>query len=265
MRPLKSTLGFRFMRKTMPNSSNESPIRESRAILITCSIIFVCFAVIPFIFLFRHDPSFGKKLLFLIFAPIIGYLFYLVVYTGPPFFLLLFSKKTRSDNREISKLEKVYLKSSRRLIIKRFGLLAYFKFFGRINKGLNSGYEYCTNLLQHKKAESEDNLRFYIFMQLYECSILDGKYRRAIDYLEMAQKIKPGDFLTCYWTAEVNELIGNAEKAIGTYQNIIANSTPISENLKVYLNKQVERVKTQGPKSPSPMPGLKYMSYQPNI
>jgi hypothetical protein len=121
-----------------------------------------------FCFLFRHDPSFGKKLLFLIFAPIIGYLFYLVVYTGPPFLLLLFSKKTRSDNREISKLEKAYFKSSRRLIIKRFGLLAYFKFFGGINKGLNSGYEYCTNHLQHKKAESDDNLRFNHSMALTE-------------------------------------------------------------------------------------------------
>ena len=245
----------------MQNSSKESFISKNRAILITCSIIFICFAVIPFLFLFRHDPGFGKKLLFLIFAPIIGYLFYLVVYTGPPFLLLLFSKKTRSDNREISNLEKAYFKSSRRLIIKRFGLLAYFKFFGGINKGLNSGYEYCTNLLQHKKAESDDNLRFYIYMRLYECSIIDGKYRRAVDYLEMAQKIKHDDFLACYWTAETNELIGNAEKAISIYQNIIADSTPISNSLKGYLKKQIERVKTKGPKTPSPMPGLKYMSY----
>jgi tetratricopeptide (TPR) repeat protein len=123
------------------------------------------------------------------------------------------------------------------------------------------GFEYCTNLLQHKKVESDDNLRFYILMRLYECSILDGKYGRAVDYLDKAQKIKPSDILANYWTAEANELIGNAEKAIRTYQDIVANITPISDSLRGYLNKQIERVKTKGPKSPSPMPGLKYMSY----
>ncbi len=98
-------------------------------------------------------------------------------------------------------------------------------------------------------------------MRLYECSIFDEKYKRAVDYLQMAQELNPSDFFVNYWMAETNELIGSAEKAISIYKNIVTNFTYISENLKEYLNLQIERVNTKGPKAPSPMPGLKYMSY----
>lgn len=249
------------MSKKMPKLTKESTLRKNKAILISCSAIFVCFALIPLIFLFAHDPGFGKGLILFIFAPILGYLFYLVVYTGPPLLLLFFSKKSRIDNREIANMENEYHKSSRKLIIKRLGLLAYLKFSGGINRGLNSGFEYCKNLLQHKKVEADENLKFHILMRLYECSFLDEKYGRAVDYLEIAQRIKPGDFLANYLTAETNELIGNADKAISIYQKIVADSTSISDSLKVYLKNQIERIKTKGPKSPSPVPGLKYMSY----
>ena len=239
----------------MTNLAKESTIRKNKSILIVCSAIFVCFALIPLIFLFKHDLSFGKNLILLIFAPILGYLFYLVVYTGPPFLLLIFSNKSRSDYSEIASMEKEHHKSSRRLIINRLGLIAYLKCSGGINRGLNSGYEYCKNLLEHKKVQYEEDLKFHILMRLYECSILDEKYGRAVDYLEMAHKIRPDDFLASYLTAETNELIGNAEKAIRIYQNIVADCTTISDSLKEYLKKQIERIIAKGPQSPSPVPG----------
>lgn len=120
---------------------------------------------------------------------------------------------------------------------------------------------YCKNLLQQKNGETEENLKFYILMRLYECSIIDEKYARAVDFLERALKIRPSDFLASYWNAETNELLGNAEKAIRIYRNIVDDSTFISDSLKRYLEEQIERVITNGPKSPRPVPGLKYMSY----
>lgn len=158
-------------------------------------------------------------------------------------------------------MEIKYQKKSKKLVIKRLGLLAYFNYSGGINRGLNSGYDYCKNILLHQKVESDESLKFHILMQLYKCSIFDEKYGRAVDYLQMALEIKPSDFLVSYWMAETNELIGNAEKAISIYQNIVTNCSCISDSLKEYINIQIERVKTTGPKTPSPMPGLKYMSY----
>lgn len=245
----------------MPDFTKENYNQKNRTLIIICSIILVCLVLSPFIFLFNKNPGFGKVLIVFIFAPVLGYLFYLVFYSGPTFLLLFLTKKSKSKNPEIADMENCYHATTKRLVIKRLGLWAYLKFSGGINRGLNSGYDYCKDLLQTEKVKTDGNLRFFVLIQLYESSLFDGHYNQALDHLKQAQELKPHDFLVRYWMAETTELIGHAEKAIVIYQNIMTDFSDISESLKEYINKKIEHIKIAGPKKPSPMPGLKYMSY----
>ena len=69
--------------------------------------------------------------------------------------------------------------------------------------------------------------------------------------------LKPDDLLLNLRLAEVHEALGSGEKAVHFYQ--IAGEQASSVEIKSYIHRQVERVKTTGPRKATPMPGFRYV------
>ncbi len=145
-------------------------------------------------------------------------------------------------------------------MIKELGWMTYFKIMGGVNRGLITGIDFCTKLLSSEPVQASERLTYHILVKLYKAFLMDGKYHQALERLKIALDLRPGDILTNFRVAEIHESLGQSEAAIQTHRNLIENSDA-PESLKAYFSSQIKRIRTDGPRTRPPMPGLKNMSW----
>ena len=144
--------------------------------------------------------------------------------------------------------------------MKEFGIWNYSKMAGGINKGLNTGIDFCIKIIGSDKVKSNQMLRYHILIKLYKAYLINGQYAEAQEQLILALEIEPKDILTNFWLSETYEYLDRADSAIKSYEELL-NIKDIEPNLKDHILEQIDRVYTKGPRLPAKVPGLKYMSY----
>ena len=85
--------------------------------------------------------------------------------------------------------------------------------------------------------------------------------RSAYSKLQEAIKIYPDNFVIQFRYAISCERVGQAENAIAVYEKALKLIPESSEALTIYVDKQINRVKTKGPSEGATIPGLKYVLY----
>ena len=176
------------------------------------------------------------------------------------FYWYIFGNEIQRDSSEIAKIETSYNNYSKILLMKEFGIWNYSKMAGGINKGLNTGIDFCIKIIGSDKVKSNQMLRYHILIKLYKAYLINGQYAEAQEQLILALEIEPKDILTNFWLSETYEYLDRADSAIKSYEELL-NIKDIEPNLKDHILEQIDRVHTKGPRLPAKVPGLKYMSY----
>ncbi len=233
---------------------------NNKAIILISGMLFICFIIIPLYFLFQLEGNFPIIVLLFVFTPILGFGWYFVFYSAPAFLLVHIGSEIQSESSEIAKLETSYNNYSKKLLMKEFGIWNYSKMAGGINKGLNTGIDFCLQTIESDKVKSSEMLRYHILIKLYKAYLVDGQYAKAQEQLKLALEIKPKEILTNFWLSETFEYLDQSDSAIKSYEELL-NIKDIEPNLKDYILKQIDRVHIKGPRLPAMVPGLKYMSY----
>lgn len=241
------------------NTKNNHDINYKATILISGTLL-ICFIIIPLYFLFQLEGNFPIIVLLFVFTPILGFGWYFVFYSTPAFLLVHIGNEIQRDSSEIAKIETSYNNYSKILLMKEFGIWNYSKMAGGINKGLNTGIDFCIKIIGSDKVKSNQMLRYHILIKLYKAYLINGQYAEAQEQLILALEIEPKDILTNFWLSETYEYLDRADSAIKSYEELL-NIKDIEPNLKDHILEQIDRVHTKGPRLPAKVPGLKYMSY----
>jgi tetratricopeptide (TPR) repeat protein len=117
----------------------------------------------------------------------------------------------------------------------------------------------CQTWVDSKEVHANPDLRFYLLSKLANAYIKEDIYDRASACLEEALAIRPDNLLLNLRLAEVHEARGDGKEAIQAYQTALVQAGSV--DIQSYLSRQIERVKTQGPRKATPMPGLRYVTY----
>lgn len=225
--------------------------KDLKAVYITAFLLLI-FVGPAYIFMFKILPISLSDILMLIPVIVIGsiimLLFYFMGYSVP---------KSRRTNRELALLENFHEETSKKLIVKTFGKQIYRTL--NVNDIEINNKRLCKELLKQDEVKNNVDLKLYIYAKLHKAYLIDENYNQAIEVLNSALKIKPGDIIVMIWIAEAFECIRNIERAISSYE-LILSTQKISSTLKEYVDAQIQRIKIYGTKK-MPITGLKYMTY----
>lgn len=112
----------------------------------------------------------------------------------------------------------------------------------------------CSNLLKKEKSKDNLELQFYLNVKLAKFYMRNSQLREAISALKDALSVKPTNLIANFRIAVLYESIGSGEDAILHYE-LAGRDNVVSKNLKDYLNNQIQRVKTTGPRQKGPYDG----------
>lgn len=76
-------------------------------------------------------------------------------------------------------------------------------------------------ILKIREVVEKDSTNIYGQMMLAKGSLISGQYDKAISRLETVNSIKPGDLDVLLLLAEINERMGNKNKAISWYKELL--------------------------------------------
>ncbi len=116
--------------------------------------------------------------------------------------------------------------------------------------------EICKKLLVHDQVKLKDDNLYYIYMKLSLLAHKEDHVDEEVEFLKSAIELKPDDFLANYRAGVCFEKKGVAEKAIHYYQAALEDTSIHSEELKKYIETQVERVKKRGVMKIPPVYGV---------
>jgi tetratricopeptide (TPR) repeat protein len=115
-----------------------------------------------------------------------------------------------------------------------------------------------TDLLVEPVVRQNDNLRFAVYIKAAEAASKADNHPKAIEYLDQALSIKPGDAIASFRLAEAFERMGQGSDALDAYASALKDSSNTSE-MRRFIASQIDRVKREGPRKKAPMPGLKHL------
>ncbi len=189
--------------------------------------------------------------LFILLVGLVGILAYFVI-----------SKRIPLSDRnchELASLENEIENDSYETITKLLGN----KIYRELNPTLSSIDVYQTSLCKELLNQSDinnNNLRFHLYLKLYKFYYMSESFNNALNAISKALEIYPNKLIIKIWLAEAYEYTANGKKAIDEYESILKLKS-ISYDIKYYIERQVERIKLEGPRKAAPVTGLRYMSY----
>lgn len=116
-------------------------------------------------------------------------------------------------------------------------------------------------LLDKDHVKSDPRKQFYILMRLAKSAWKEGNYESEILYLNEALKFQPNDIVALFRLGNSYEKIGRQQDAINSYNQALNFSHIKTDQLKKYINDQIERIHKKGPCIRPPVPGLRLMLY----
>jgi len=158
--------------------------------------------------------------------------------------------------RELDRMALSAQKESEELIFKKLGKEGFEQML--VEEFMNVDGT-CLQWVGSKEVQADPDLKFYILAKLANVHIKEDNYDQAAACLEEALSLKPDNLLLNLRLAEVHEARGGGKEAIKAYQTALEHA--YVANLQSYLRRQIERVKTKGPRKAAPMPGLRYVTY----
>jgi tetratricopeptide (TPR) repeat protein len=150
------------------------------------------------------------------------------------------------------------LRKAKKILIKAIGWFScqrlYLSELGEIS--WSEGEQYKDII---KKINVEDEDKYYIYIRAGYVLKTKRKYENSIVKLEKAIEIHPATLVPTFMIAQSFERLGEAEKAILAYKTALEDSYCKSNNIREYLNDQIQRVQIKGPSKKSPMSGLRHL------
>ena len=150
------------------------------------------------------------------------------------------------------------LKKAKKVLVNTIGWFScqrlYLSELGEISWSDGEAYK---DIIMNSKIESEH--KYYIYIRAADVHLKKRKYENAINKLENAIELFPEALVANFMLALSFERVGETEKAILAYKNAAKDPLWNSKYLKKYINDQVKRVQTKGPRKKAPMPGLRHL------
>ncbi len=184
---------------------------------------------------------------------VIGFILYQVY-----FFRLLISGEKRSD------LEFNYFKNMKNKLLfeeikRKYGFLCYLKFrIDEYSQFRNFQTKILFDMLNYSNSCKIGNL---VYFKLAEIARLSDSTEKEKVFLEKALDSKKEDVYYNILLAICYEKLGDGIMAIKRYEMVINLCGNISEALKSYIEKQINRVKSNGPRRKPPIPGLRFLTW----
>jgi tetratricopeptide (TPR) repeat protein len=163
-----------------------------------------------------------------------------------------FSPPKRRTTQEYEKAEKTFEESGNRIIIETFGTETFQKLYmDELNWLPKVAIEVCNELVGKKESKANPDITFHIYIKLAKFYARDGRLKDAIRVLRDALLIRPTNLIANYRIATLLESVGSGDDAISHYQ-LAEEDQLVSKDLKVYLETQIRRVRTEGPRQKGP-------------
>ena len=118
--------------------------------------------------------------------------------------------------------------------------------------------EIFNTIIRRAELENSVDKRFLLYMAAVEVANRVDDARRSIDTLKHAILLKPTDVVANFWLARAYERLGSAKEAVQAYETALMDPSITSEHLKAFLNRQVQRVRINGPDRGPALSTLKY-------
>ncbi|HUN55587.1 MAG TPA: hypothetical protein VMU29_10570 [Smithella sp.] len=157
----------------------------------------------------------------------------------------LFSSSRRKITGDYERAEKRFEESSNQLILNAFGYETFeHSYMGKFDK----------NLIHKEECEKNPELKFCLLVKLGLVYARDGQLKEAIQAFLDALSLKPADLIANFRIATLYESIGSGDKAIQHYE-ILKKYNNLAGNFDDYLDNQIKRIKTKGPRQRGPYDG----------
>ncbi len=223
----------------------------------TFAIIFLFFLIIPvYIFALWVLPfSISTIIKYAILVLLIGL-------TAIFVYVVLAQKIPSSDRicRGLALLENEIENESYSIITKTLGKKIYRELNPTVCSIDVNQTDLCKDLLKQSETIKDTKLKFHIYLKLYKFYYMSESFDDALGAIRTALEIDSDKIIVKIWLAEAYEYTANGKKAIDEYESIKKLDSTSSE-IRIYIDKQVERIKQRGPGKAPPVTGLRYMSY----
>lgn len=178
-----------------------------------------------------------------------------------PVIYRLFGYSKEKTRDSYVKLDNYFEKSSMDLISTCLGSGVVEKLFLEdLNFVVVNGIELCSELLNNNITQENVDLRFVILLKKAEFYFKDGRYDSAIDIIKEALQIKPEHTVANLRAAELYERAGKGADAVVHYERAASSGTALPDGLIDYINAQIKRINTEGPRRRKPPSGAKWMT-----
>lgn len=197
---------------------------------------------------------------FIAFNPFIYLIGGFTICLSLPFFGPLFYKLKIATVLEYSAEEEKFDNHCYNKIAEHFGDKVCMGLFSGDLDQIDTTSDSYKGLLNAIESKNNNELRYCILVKLARALSKSENYDDAIKNLKDAICILPDEFIANIKIAEAYERIGAAKEAIESYASA-SNIPKLSADIIDYIQKQIERIKSEGPRRKPPMTGFRYMSH----
>lgn len=146
-----------------------------------------------------------------------------------------------------------------KLIKRNLGIIYLIRFWLDDKNEIGSSRgDILNKLLSKENINNNPDDRYLIYLKLVRYSRKESDFSKATNYLKSALEINSKDLLANFNMAEVFERENRAEDAISFYEAAIKSNRYNTPSICNLISKQIERVKTKGPRTKTPLSGIKY-------
>ena len=172
----------------------------------------------------------------------------------------LTGRKARSD--DLADIERKFEESFNQKIADTFGRKIFEQLYQEeINQMPVQGIEFCKNLLEKSRSNSDEDLLFGLHITIARFYEKDHDYKTSISQLLEAVTIKPQNLIANIRLAQSYEWIGSGDEAISSYERALENPAAEKESIRNFINSQIEIVKKHGPRKAQPITGFRYATH----
>jgi tetratricopeptide (TPR) repeat protein len=144
-------------------------------------------------------------------------------------------------------------------IIDKYGMINFLKFkLDNLNQIPNSQLHLLPKLL---KEEEDLEIKFAAYLKLADVYSKDENFEKQKAVLKKSVQIKQNNIVANLKLAVLFEREGDGENAINHYSLALIDLEISSEQLKIFIKNQIERIRMSGPLKRPPLPGLRYVTW----
>jgi tetratricopeptide (TPR) repeat protein len=113
-------------------------------------------------------------------------------------------------------------------------------------------------LATEAEREGDPERQFLLYLTIGSQALKGDAYPKAAEALRQAVQVRSHDLVANFRLAAILEHLGQGAEAIRHYEASMGDPGLASPELKEFVQSQIERVKTQGPRKGSKVQGLRY-------